>query len=189
MTFRPTYPVRTDRLLLRPLTDADEADLLAYRSRPDVCRWVPFEPMDHDAFAARMSGVWSRTTLEAEGEAIVLAAEVIDTGRVIGDVMLHWVSETHRCAELGYVVHPDYGGQGYATEAARAVLRLAFDGLGVHRVMARIDARNDASARLAARLGMRQEAHLLENEWFKGDWSDELDFAILENEWRSQLAR
>jgi RimJ/RimL family protein N-acetyltransferase len=143
--------------------------------------------MDADAIAVRMGEVWARTTLEAEGDVIVLGAEVIDSGRLIGDVMLHWVSETHRCGELGYVLHPDQGGRGYATEAARAVLQLAFDGLGVHRVVARVDARNLASARLAARLGMRQEARLVENEWFKGGWSDELDFALLEDEWRSQL--
>lgn len=187
MPLRPSYPVCTDRLLLRPLTEADTADLLEYRSRPDVCRWVPFEPMDADAIASRMHDVWAGTTLESEGDVIMLGVEVIDSGRLIGDVMLSWVSETHRCAELGYVLHPDHGGRGYATEAARAVLQLAFDGLGVHRVVARIDARNEASARLAARLGMRQEAHLVENEWFKGGWSDELDFALLENEWRSQL--
>jgi RimJ/RimL family protein N-acetyltransferase len=65
------------------------------------------------------------------------------------------------------------------------VLALAFDGLGLHRVTARIDARNGPSAALARRLGMRQEAHLVENEWFKGEWTDELDFAILEREWRA----
>jgi RimJ/RimL family protein N-acetyltransferase len=55
--------------------------------------------------------------------------------------------------------------------------------LGLHRVIARVDARNDASARLARRLGMRQEAYLVRNEWFKGEWTDELDFALLEEEW------
>jgi RimJ/RimL family protein N-acetyltransferase len=71
------------------------------------------------------------------------------------------------------------------TEACRVLLALAFDGLGLHRVMARVDARNDASARVLRRLGMRQESHLRENEWFKGEWSDELDFAMLEDEWRA----
>jgi RimJ/RimL family protein N-acetyltransferase len=186
---RPSYPVRTDRLLLRPLTERDTGDLLDYRSRADVCRWVPFEPMDAAAIAARLRDAWARTTLEAQGDGIVLGAEVIATGRLIGDVMLHWSSEEHRCAEIGYVLHPDHGGQGYATEAVRAVMQLAFADLEMHRVIARIDARNTASARLAVRVGMRQEAHLVENEWFKGGWSDELDFAILETEWRSQLGR
>ena len=77
-------------------------------------------------------------------------------------------------------------GAALAAEAAHAVLHLAFGDLGLHRVIARIDARNMASARLVARLGMRQEAHLIENEWFKGEWTDELDFALLASEWPSQ---
>jgi RimJ/RimL family protein N-acetyltransferase len=68
------------------------------------------------------------------------------------------------------------------------LLHLGFDGLGLHRITARLDARNQASARVAGRLGMRQEAHLLHNEWFKGEWSDELDFAMLEAEWSDRKA-
>jgi RimJ/RimL family protein N-acetyltransferase len=63
------------------------------------------------------------------------------------------------------------------------VLGLAFGELGLHRMIARVDVRNDASARMCRRLGMRQEAHLVANEWFKGEWSSELDFAILQQEW------
>jgi RimJ/RimL family protein N-acetyltransferase len=81
--------------------------------------------------------------------------------------------------------HPEHSGRGYATEAAQAILRLAFDGIGLHRVMARLDERNDASARVCQRLGMRQEARLVENEWLKGEWTNELDFAILDREWRA----
>jgi RimJ/RimL family protein N-acetyltransferase len=75
------------------------------------------------------------------------------------------------------------GGRGYATEAASLMLRLGFEGLGLHRIVARIDERNEASARLAGRLGMRQEARLVSNELFKGEWSNELDFAMLADEW------
>jgi RimJ/RimL family protein N-acetyltransferase len=80
---------------------------------------------------------------------------------------------------------PDFGGHGYATEAARALLRLGFDELGLHRIVARLDERNESSAKLARRLGMRQEARLVHNEFFKGEWSTELDFAMLAEEWRS----
>ena len=107
----------------------------------------------------------------------------MDSGKVIGDVLVRWVSAEHSCGEIGYVFSPAYSGRGFAAEAVHAGLHLAFDELGLHRVIARIDARNSASARLASRLGMRQEAHLLENEWFKGEWTDELDFAMLAQEW------
>ncbi len=183
MDLRPAYPIRSTRLLLRPLVASDTAALLSYRSLPEVCRYVPFEPMDAGVIADRLAQTWSRTTIEAEGVALTLGAEIAATGRLIGDVMLYFTSAQHRSGEIGYVFHPGVGGQGYATEAVHAVLHLAFDELGLHRVIARVDARNEASARLAARLGMRQEGHLVENEWFKGEWSDELDFALLAAEW------
>ncbi len=160
--------------------------MVAYRSLPEVCRYVPFEPMDADEVASRIGGVWSQTTMGQEGDSIVLGAELVGTGQVIGDVMLRWDSEIHRRAEIGYVFAPAFGGQGYATEAGHALLHLAFDELGFRRVIARVDSRNQPSVRVVERLGMRLEAHLVENEWFKGEWSDELDFALLESEWLSR---
>lgn len=186
VALRPQYPVRTGRLLLRPLTGGDVDALLAYRSRPDVCRYVPFEPMTREVVIDRMSSVWARRELTDEGQSLTLGVEVADTGELVGDVVLFWHSRLHRSGELGYAVNPAFGGHGYATEAARAVLRLGFEGLGLHRVVARVDERNDPSARLARRLGMRQEACLVENEFFKGGWSTGLVFAMLADEWAAR---
>ena len=77
-------------------------------------------------------------------------------------------------------------GRGYATEGGRAILRLAFEDLGMHRVIARLEARNEASAVACERLGMRREAHHVENEWIKGEWQSELIYAILEREWAAR---
>ncbi|GII23331.1 GNAT family N-acetyltransferase [Planosporangium mesophilum] len=180
---RPVYPVRTSRLLLRPLTVGDVDALLAYRSRPDVCRYVPFEPMTREVINERLASLWANTELTDEGQALTLGVELAGTGELVGDVVLFWHSRLHRGGEIGWVVNPDFGGQGYATEAAHALLGLGFDGLGLHRVIARIDERNGPSAKLAQRLGMRQEARLVHNEFFKGEWSTELDFAMLAEEW------
>jgi RimJ/RimL family protein N-acetyltransferase len=81
------------------------------------------------------------------------------------------------------VFGPTHSGNGYATEASRALLDLAFGPLDWHRVVARIEARNTASAAVLERLGMRREAYLRENEWFKGGWSNEADYAVLASEW------
>jgi len=183
---RPGYPVRTGRLLLRPLTAADADGLLAYRSLPDVCRYVPFEPQTRDDLLQRIAGWWSRTELTDAGQALTLGVEVTETGVLAGDVMLAWNSREHATGEIGYVFHPDLAGRGYATEAAEALLRLGFGSLGLHRIIARVDERNEPSARLAHRLGMRQEARLVENEWFKGEWTTELDFAMLASEWQQR---
>lgn len=184
----PTYPVRTARLELRPLTGADADDLIAYRALQEVSRYVPFEPMSPARIAEKLEGGWSRRTITAEGEALTLGVELGETGQVIGDLMLFFRSAEHRSGEVGWVFHPDCAGHGYATEAAHALLHLAFDDLGLHRVIARVDARNDASLRLCDRLGMRREALLVANEWCKGAWIDEVDFALLEGEWAAQHA-
>lgn len=180
--------MRTARLLLRPLVSTDTEDLVAYRSLEDVCRFVPFEPMDHETVTEKLRGGWDRREIAEEGQALTLGVELAQTGHLVGDVVLFFHSAEHRSGEIGWVLHPGYSGRGYATEASHALLHLAFDELGLHRVSARVDARNEASLRLADRLGMRREAHLLSNEWFKGDWSDEIDFALLEHEWASMHA-
>ena len=184
-SLRPTYPIRGDRLLLRPLTSRDIDALLAYRGREDVCRYVPFEPMTREGITERLTGQWARTELTGEGQSLTLGAEVRQTGELAGDIILFWHSEEHAGGEIGYVFNPSLGGRGYATEAVSMMLRLGFEELGMHRIIARIDERNDPSVRLARRVGMRQEARLVENEFFKGEWSTELDFAILAAEWHA----
>jgi RimJ/RimL family protein N-acetyltransferase len=185
MMLAPTYPLETERLLLRPLDPIGDVDALhAYQSLPAVCRYVPFEPRTREEIAERLSHpervLWALIT---PGQALDLAIVLKETGELIGDVLLFWRDATN--GEVGYVVHPDHHGRGIATEAAGEMLRLAFDDLGLHRVTARIDQRNPASAAVLTKLGMRQEAVLVENEWFKGEWSTEVDFAILDREWRA----
>jgi RimJ/RimL family protein N-acetyltransferase len=181
----PTYPIRGERLLLRPLTSRDTDALLAYRGREDVCRYVPFEPMTRDGITERLAGPWARTELTGEGQSLTLGAEVRKTGELAGDIVLFWHSREHAGGEIGYVFNPSLGGRGYATEAVSMMLRLGFEQLGLHRIIARIDERNEPSVRLARRVGMRQEARLVENEFFKGEWSTELDFAMLAAEWHA----
>jgi RimJ/RimL family protein N-acetyltransferase len=180
----PDYPVLTERLSLRPLDVNSDVDaVFAYQSRPDVCRYIPYSPRSRDEVAEWMAA--RRSTVEEPGQALFLGVELADTGRLVGDLMLAWHSAEHGSGEIGYVFNPDARGHGYATEACAALLELAFDNLGLHRVIARIDARNGASAAVLRRLGMRQEAYLVQNEWFKGEWTDEIDFAILATEWRA----
>jgi RimJ/RimL family protein N-acetyltransferase len=184
-TLEPIYPIESSRLALRPLRPGDAAQMTAYRALAEVCRYVPFEPMGQKAMLDRIQGAWNRTHLDTEGQAVVLGVELRSTRALIGDVTLIWASERHRRAEIGYVLNPKYRGHGFATEAAHRLLHLVFDELAFHRVVARIVVGNDPSVRVAMRLGLRQEAHFREHEWFKGRWIDQLDFALLDSEWRS----
>jgi aminoglycoside 6'-N-acetyltransferase len=176
-------PCATQRLLLRAFRPGDEADVLAYRGREDVARYLLFDalpPEEVEVFVAERS---TFTHIDADDERINLA--VVLDGHVIGDVMLKGGRLVDRQAEIGWVLHPDHYGHGYASEAARALLRMAFDELGSHRVHAQLDARNEASAWVCRALGMRQEALFRHDMWFKGEWSDTLVFALLEDEWRA----
>ncbi len=182
----PRYPIETDRLLLRPLIPSDAEAVQAYQGREDVCRYIPYEPRTLAEVQDRLAQPDRvRSTLDEPGQALLLAVVRRADDVLVGDVMLAWTSEEHRTGELGYVFNPDHQGNGYATEAGAALLRLGFDDLHLHRIVARVDARNSASAAVLRRLGMRQEAYLRENEWFKGEWTDEIDFAILASEWRT----
>lgn len=187
----PAYPIETERLLLRPIDPIGDVDAIhAYQSLPEETRYIPFEARTREEVAERLAQPrFTRSSLHAEGDILHLAVVLRGTDALIGDVLLFWRSAEHRLGELGYQLHPDHQGKGYATEAARAMLGLAFDGLGLHRVIARIDQRNQASARVLAKLGMRQEAVLVDNEWFKGEWSTEVVFAMLEEEWAMSTSR
>jgi RimJ/RimL family protein N-acetyltransferase len=180
---RPTYPVLTKRLLLRPL-QADDVDAMhAYRSREDICRYLLHGPQTREQVAARIAD--SRSELTGEGQVLTLAVVERESGIFIGDVVLIWHSYEHRAGEIGYVLDPNHAGNGYATEAGAALLRLGFDELRLHRITGRIDARNAASARVLEKLGMRREAHFVENEFIKGEWTDEVVYAALATEWRA----
>ena len=134
------------------------------RSLPEVVQYLYGEVLSRQEAADVLAERVALTSVREEGDCLVLAVERRADGRVIGDVALWLRSAEHRQAEIGFVFHPDAQGQGYAREAATALLAVAFGELGAHRVFGRTDARNEASAALMRRLGMRQEAHLREND-------------------------
>lgn len=176
-------PRRTERLVLRAFQHGDESDVLAYRSREDVVRYIPPEPLRAHAAVAWIDERREATVIAAGHDRMSLAVEY--DGRVIGDVLLRAAHLDHRQAEIGWALNPEYHGRGLATEAGRELLAMAFDGLGMHRVFAQLDMRNGASARVCERLGMRQEAHLREDVWSKGEWCDTAIYAILASEWQA----
>jgi len=160
--------------------------LYAYQRLPEVHRYLYTEPRTRaevEAIVAERAGL---AALTETGTAITLVAELAQTGELVGDCMLFWRSQEHEQGEVGYVFNPAYHGRGYATEAVGALLRLGFEGLGLHRIAGHLDARNTASARVLERAGLRREAHLVENEFVKGKWADELIYGILRREWEAR---
>lgn len=183
---RPSYPITTDRLILRPFTPGDLDALHAYQSLPSVARYLYWDARDRAATAEALERRLAMPALEKEGDVLVLAVVLRETGELIGDVNLAWLSAEHEQGEFGFVLHPAFHGHGYAREAAVEMLRLGFEGLGLHRIIGRCDGRNEASAKLMAKLGMRREAHFVQNEIVKGERTDELVYAMLNEEWAAR---
>jgi RimJ/RimL family protein N-acetyltransferase len=179
-------PLETERLVLRRYAPADFEALYAMRSSFEVARYLYSGPQTGGEVREMLAKKIESISIRAPGDVLALAAELRATRELVADVVLNLVSEEHRTAEVGYITHPDHGGRGYATEATRALLAVAFDDLELHRVIARLDARNAASARVLEKLGLRLEAHLVENEYVKGEWQSELVYATLDREWHAR---
>ena len=141
----PTWPLHTERLTLRPYTSDDLAALHGLFGREDVCRYLNWEPMDVDAARDLLERRVKQTRIEKQGDAILVAVVETASGRMIGELMLQLTDAPSRQGEIGWSLHPDAQGRGYATEAALELLRLGFEELGLHRIEAESDARNAAS--------------------------------------------
>jgi RimJ/RimL family protein N-acetyltransferase len=179
--------IETARLILRPFNAGDFDDLYAYQSRPDVARYLTWEARNRAQARRALEEQCAETTLDADGKWLTFAVVWREANRVVGEIGLKRLSQEHRQGETGFVFNPDYHGRGLATEAAEAMLALGFGSLGWHRIIGSCDPRNHASARLMERIGMRKEAHFVHSLFLKGEWVDELVFAILDQEWSARM--
>jgi RimJ/RimL family protein N-acetyltransferase len=185
LPFDFTSPLVTERLTLRMMTEADTDAVHAYQSREDVCRYLLFGPRSRAEVKERLATHAQHTRLDRDGDYLQLAVERSSDGQVLGDLYFTIKNLEHSTGEIGWSFHPDYNGQGYATEGASRVLELAFDTLKLHRVIAELDPRNERSIALCRRLGMREEAHFVEDMWFKGEWADTGIYGLLAREFQS----
>src|SRR3954452_18142188 len=164
-------PLHTARLTLRTMTERDVDDVHAYQSREDVCRYLTFEPRTRAEVAERVARYSQALTLRGDGDFWQLAIERADRpGRVIGDLYFTIKSVANATGEIGWSLHPDFGGNGYMTEAATAVLDIAFRRIALHRVQAELDPGNLSSVPLCRRPGMRKEALAVEDLCSTGEW-------------------
>ena len=174
--------LNTARLHLRPFTDADAGVLLALHSDARVLRYwdaPPWtEPARADRFIARCRQI------AEEGSGARLAVERSSDGAFLGWCGLTRYDPDHRSASLGYCLTEEAWGQGYATEAARALLTWAFDRLDLNRVQAVADTRNAASARVLEKLGFVREGTLREDCVVDGEVSDSWVYGLIAREWR-----
>jgi RimJ/RimL family protein N-acetyltransferase len=181
-------PIETARLVLRRPRLEDVDDFTLIFEREDVTRYLYWEPRDRDATLEVLRTRVERSEELGEENVVNVAVERRDQPGVIGDFMLWWKENEHRQGEIGGSLHPDVHGQGYATEIYGALLTLAFEQYNLHRVVGQCDARNTASIRSLEKAGLHREAHLVENEFVKGEWTDEVIMAIRRGEWEQRRA-
>jgi RimJ/RimL family protein N-acetyltransferase len=172
----------THRLRLDVLRESDVETLFQYRSDPSVALYQGWRPQSRDE-ALDFIRSQQQIALDVPDSWLQLAIRLSDDGALIGDLGLHLPADADGSYEFGITIAPVYQGKGYAREAARALLDFLFRSLGAHRVHASIDPRNVASAALLRSLGMRQEAHFRESLKLRGEWVDDVIFALLAREW------
>lgn len=180
------WPIRTERLEIRPATEADGLATWHYRRQESVALWITSAQPDSEHYLADFT--------EPSRLAKTLVIEL--DGSVIGDVMLAiedaWAQAEVRDraravqAELGWSLDPAQTGKGYATEAVAELIRICFEELHLRRVIAQCFADNESSWRLMERVGMRRESHDVRGSLHRsGEWLDGLAYALLADEWRS----
>lgn len=181
------WPVRTERLTIRPCAPGDLEATWRVRSSPGVGEWLTQAHDDRAEYDERFAN--------PDRMAMILVVE--RDGEIVGDQMVvledAWgqteVAEQTRGvqAEIGWIIDPVHAGRGYATEAAEALVRICFDGFGVRRVYAHSFAENTRSWQLMERLGMRRETYAVRDSLHRTrGWSDSVRYALLADEWRAR---
>lgn len=175
--------IKTDRLLIGVLGLEDKEIFQAYRSRPEVCQFQTWEPPSlqevEDFIRKNLSVIpntpnaWLQLGLHLPG------------GLLVGDIGLHFLEDGAQ-AEIGYTLAPEQQGHGYAFEAVEAILGYLFDQLAKHRITASVDPENFRSIHLLEKLGFRKEGHFKQSILIRGEWCDDIIYAMLQEEWKAR---
>jgi RimJ/RimL family protein N-acetyltransferase len=174
--------IRSERLILRPVGIEDAEVLFGYRSNAIINQyqgWIPETVADVREFIQdKVCAI-----IDQPNTWFQLAIVRKDTGKLIGDVGIHFLEPDSLQAEIGCTLNFDQHGNGFATEALTETLNFLFRKLNKHRVIASIDPRNKKSIKLVERIGMRKEAHFRRSLWINNEWVDDLVYAILKEDW------
>jgi len=182
------FPIETRRLLIRPYEDKDLEDIFDYSGSSDfwLMRTLPWQPTRDG-----VRKFWEHRRapdIENFSDQIDLVVEWKDKKKVIGNIgILISKKIDNKQGTIEWLLGNKFQGQGFASEAARALLTFGFDTLGLHRISASTSRDNIRSWLLMERIGMRREAHFKQSEFVNGEWQDEFIYGILAEEWHSKI--
>jgi RimJ/RimL family protein N-acetyltransferase len=172
-------------LTLSGLESGDAPAVFDYRSDDEVSRYQGFEPRTlHDV--EKFIRTVEASPFGTEGAWFQFGIRLRESGLLIGDLGTHFVKGDPLQVEIGITVSPRFQRRGYAAEALAGIVDFLFERMNRHRAYASVDPRNEASVALLVRAGWRQEAHFRQSLRFKGEWVDDLVFAILRSEWQER---
>jgi RimJ/RimL family protein N-acetyltransferase len=174
----------TPRLRLRRFRESDVEAFANYRSDPAVARYQEWEAPYPVERASRFVSAMATAEADVPGEWLQIAVALAGDDSLVGDCAFAPQAHDPRTVEIGFTIAPEYQGLGYAREAVSSLLRCLFEQFGKHRVTASCDPRNTPSVKVLEAVGMRREGHTVESTWSKGEWTDDLLFAILRRQWR-----
>lgn len=176
--------IQTEKLIIRLAKPEDAEDIFAYRCDFTENRyqgWFPESAEEVRDYITHMP-----ETIDATDICFQFVIISIEENRLIGDMGIIFTNHEGMQAEIGCTLCKDSQKKGYATEALTAMVNYLFVGLNKHRVVASVDPRNTASIRLIERLGFRKEAHFKESYYLRGEWVDDIIYALLKHEWSSK---
>ncbi|MET3729547.1 RimJ/RimL family protein N-acetyltransferase [Fictibacillus halophilus] len=174
--------LKTTRILFREMVAEDWKAIHQYASKEIVSQYQPWGPNQEDDSIAYVNEVINDAKKKPR---IRYAFAVVEkqSNMLIGGGEIQITSLTNRVGEIGYVIHPDYWGKGFATETGRLLLKFGFENLQLHRIFATCDPRNQASEKVLKKLDMKLEGKMRETILLKDGWRDSLLFSMLKHEW------
>ena len=170
------------RVTLREFT-VDDADAVhAVYGNPKATEHLSFEPRSPE----QVEAIVQRAMVSANEEPRTEYALAVTTssGELIGSARLAMDPHQQQAATIGFALNPAYWGQGYGTETVRALMGLAFDELGLHRLWAARSPDNEASHRTLVKAGMTEEGRIRAHVHVRGKWRDSITYSVLAEEWR-----
>lgn len=173
----PSPTLTTNRLIIRPLTASDGADLHQLRSNPTIMRFIPRPLTTSVDDAVRLIQGFNEAI--RRNESITWGITLTTHPVVVGTIGFVRISPENFRAEVGYLLHADYQGSGLMQEALQAVVDYGFRVLKLHSIEAIVDPGNTASARVLERNGFRKEGHFRENKYFNGQFLDSIYYTRL----------
>lgn len=182
INFHPFKNLETERLLLRRVAASDIKEIRELRGNPETMKFIPRPLVTTDEEALEHFKMIDEKIENNTG--INWAITLKGNPKLIGIIGHYRIQpENHRC-EIGYMILPQYNGQGIVTEAIKAVLEYGFDDLKMHSIEAVIDPENFASERVLIKNGLVKEAHILENELWDGKFWDTVIYSLLKRNFK-----